>query len=165
MIREIMNKRKKEMKTIQEIHDNTILEKGSFYVLKGVEPGWSEHGLTEVEWNGDYGHVRPMVLNGKLYKYDEGVCKPFEVIRCVTEVVEDVTLSEVYDDYENGWLESPLYTHFGILSETIPKVIPISKRQMELNLHNPIYVGNVKYITVTEFYDNLGNLSELREVI
>ena len=165
MIREIMNKRKKEMKTIQEIHDNTILEKGSHFVLSGVEPSWSEMGITEVEWNRDYGKSHPMVLNGKLYEYNERFCKPFEVVRCVLEVCKDMTLTELYDDFESDWVCSPLYTGYGILSETIPRVIPISKRQRELTINNPIYVGNVKYITLSKFYNNLGNLIELKEVV
>ena len=114
-----------EQKKIKEEHDNTILEKGSYFVLNGVKPSWSEMGLTEIEWNNDYGKNRPMVLNGKLYGYND---KPFEVVRCITEVCKDMTLTEVYEDFEDDWMWSPLYTKYGILSETIPNVIPISKR-------------------------------------
>ena len=118
-----------------------IIKKNQKFTITNVIPDWKEMGISQIEWNENKGVDHPMVINGKLYCYDEKYCKENEVVRQSWTSMTDKEEYEISEDFL-GYCEGYLYNQHGFLTDDGIEVEYVDDKEFQSQINNPIYVGN-----------------------
>ena len=85
------------------------IKKNQKFTITNVIPDWESMGITQRENNENKGVDHPMVINGKLYGYDERYCKENEVVRMSWTSMTDKEDWEISEDFL-GYCEVLVHT-------------------------------------------------------
>tara|TARA_Y100000592_G_C5251075_1_gene212839 strand:+ start:128 stop:529 length:402 start_codon:yes stop_codon:yes gene_type:complete len=118
-----------------------IIKKNQKFTITNVIPDWESMGITQRENNENKGVDYPMVINGKLYCYDERYCKENEVVRMSWTSMTDKEDWEISEDFL-GYCEGHLYNSYGFCTDDGIEVEYVDDEEFQSHINNPIYVGN-----------------------